>query len=257
MNLRMFVDPKEAEGHPFELFLVGAVYAFVSVLLSPWLFPEYPSIVMIGITIAASTPIIYHILKFEMMKKHVKFVQEHRHAIIVFGSLFFGFVAGYLAGFLVMPGRESVFFAQTSTIAKLTGSFWNSSGSIILDNVRVLLFCVLLSVFFGTGAMFILAWNASVLATALGSFILTKLAAGGPLITAVGASLTKYLIHGIPEMVAYLIGGLAGGMVFYSVVTRNQTKKVLLEAAVLVILASFILVIASMIEVSVFPRIKI
>jgi len=253
MNLRLLIDPKEAEGHPFELFWVSAVYAFVSVLLSSLLFPEYPSVVMIGITIAASTPIVYHILSFEMMKKHVKFVQEHRQAIIVFGSLFFGFVAGYLAGFLIMP---DVFIAQTSTIAKLTGSFWGSSGPIILDNVRVLLFCVLLSVFFGTGSMLILAWNASVLATALGSFILSKLAAGSPLIVAVGASLGKYMVHGIPEMIAYFIGGLAGGMVFYSVITKNETKKVLLEAVLLVLLSVIILVIAAMIEVSVFPRIS-
>jgi len=252
MNLRLLIDPKEAEGHPFELFWVGAVFAFLSVVLSPWLFPEHPSIVMIGVTIAASTPIVYHILSFEMMKKHVKFIQEHRQAIIVFGSLFFGFVAGYLAGFLIMP---DVFLAQTGAIAKLTGSFWGSSGPIILDNVRVLLFCVLLSVFFGTGAILILAWNASVLAAALGSFILSKLAAGSPVITAVGAGLAKYLIHGIPEMIAYFIGGLAGGMVFYSVITKNKPKRVLLEALLLVLLSVVILVIAAMIEVSVFPRI--
>jgi uncharacterized membrane protein SpoIIM required for sporulation len=51
---------------------------------------------------------------------------------------------------------------------------------------------------FGAGAIFILAWNASVIAAAIGIFAnsdLSKLPMG----------VMRYMIHGIPEIGAYFI----------------------------------------------------
>ncbi len=260
MNLRLLVNPKEAEGHPIELFFVGAVYAFLGVMLSLLLFPEQASMVMITITVAAATPIVFHIITFETMKQHVRYVSEHRRAMVVFTLLFLGFVVGYLAGFFILPAgfREQVFSAQAQAITSLTGGFINFApiSQILFNNLRVLFFTVLLSLFFGAGGIFILAWNASVLALALGSFILNKMAMGSPMIVAVGASLAKYMIHGIPEMAAYFVGALAGGIVFNAVVRKLWSKRVFLEVLLLLLFASLILVGAAGLEVYFKPLVR-
>ena len=42
---------------------------------------------------------------------------------------------------------------------------------IIINNLKVLFFCLVFSLLYGTGAIFILTWNASVIAAAIGNLI--------------------------------------------------------------------------------------
>jgi uncharacterized membrane protein SpoIIM required for sporulation len=53
-----------------------------------------------------------------------------------------------------------------------TGAASSSNGliDIFINNVYVLIFSLVFSLVFGAGAIFILAWNASVIATAIGIF---------------------------------------------------------------------------------------
>ena len=121
---------------------------------------------------------------------------------------------------------------------------------IFTNNIYVLLFTLIFSLIFGAGVIFVLAWNASVIAAAVGIF--TKLE-----ISALPLGLARYAIHGLPEIAAYFVVALAGGLVSVAVIKHEfGTEKfweVLQDSLNLIILGVVILFIAAILEVFVTP----
>jgi uncharacterized membrane protein SpoIIM required for sporulation len=113
-----------------------------------------------------------------------------------------------------------------------------------------LIFTLLFSLIFGAGAIFILAWNASVISAAIGIFSKSSLM-NLPL------GLFRYMIHGIPEIGSYFAGALAGGIISIAGIKHNiKSEKfwvILQDSLNLVILAVVLLIIAALIEVLVTP----
>ena len=73
------------------------------------------------------------------------------------------------------------------------------------NNIYVMIFTLIFSLIFGAGAIFVLAWNASVISAAIGIFTQYRL-------IEIPLGLLRYMIHGLPEITAYFITALAGGM---------------------------------------------
>ena len=126
----------------------------------------------------------------------------------------------------------------------------------------------LFSFVYGSGAIFILTWNASVIATAIGNFIRTNLssyaaAAGlqkfGAYMHIVSIGLLKYTIHGIPEILAYFVAGLAGGIISVAVINESFTtkgfSKALIDSSDLLIIAVLLILISALLEVFITPLI--
>ena len=97
--------------------------------------------------------------------------------------LFLGFVVAFVLWYCVLPASlvESSFRYQTDTIQRINSQIVGAHSSlgtfmyIFMNNIKVMIFCVLFSFLFGAGAIFILTWNASVIAAAIGNFIRTNL----------------------------------------------------------------------------------
>jgi len=137
---------------------------------------------------------------------------------------------------------------------------------IFLNKIKVLIFCILFSFLYGSGGIFILMWNASVIGVALGNFFRSRLAEA---VSAVGfsqvasyfyitsLSILRYAIHGIPEIVAYIVAGLAGGIISVAVIRHDfgtkNFEKILLDASDLILIAIFVLFAAALLEVYVTP----
>jgi uncharacterized membrane protein SpoIIM required for sporulation len=70
-------------------------------------------------------------------------------------------------------------------------------------------------------------------------------------------SILRYAIHGLPEILAYIVAGLAGGILSMAIVKHDfgtgKFEKVLLDVSDLVLLSVLILFIAAVIEVFVTP----
>ena len=137
---------------------------------------------------------------------------------------------------------------------------------ILLNNIKVLIFCILFSFLFGLGAIFILTWNSSVIAAATGDFIrsgfteINKVSGNnmaGAYFATIMAGFLRYMIHGIPEIAAYFVGGLAGGIISFAIINHHfQTKKfenILLDSSELIVIAVLILVVAGLLEVFITP----
>jgi len=98
--------------------------------------------------------------------------------------------------------------------------------------------------------MFILVWNATVIAAAMGIFAKKTL-------SVLPLALTRYLFHGITEIGAYFLGARAGGILSVAVIRRDlhgEGKwRILQDSLLLIIIAIAILFIAALLEVYVTP----
>lgn len=274
MVLESLLTPQGALRRPFIMMGLGFIYVTLAVLLSNWVFKDYASLVTVFLVVMALIPLFWQFMESEELfsisaSTEKAALVQHGKAIAVFVAIFIGMSAAFALWYLVMT--PALFAAQTSTIASLRGgpvgnAFHPGMFVVILqNNLKVLMFCVLFAFIYGAGAIFILAWNASVIGVALGNFIKTGassvIAQGGmPFLAyaaASGMSLVRYFIHGIPEITAYWVGGLAGGLLSVALVRchwdRTRMDKVLLDASDLIIVATVILVAAAGIEVFITP----
>jgi uncharacterized membrane protein SpoIIM required for sporulation len=132
-----------------------------------------------------------------------------------------------------------------------------------------MLFCILFSFIYGAGAIFILIWNASIVGTAIGSFIRVSIDAlitsscganTGTTFCAVSSGILRYTVHGVPEILAYFVAALAGGIISIAVINQEFNSRkfehILLDSADLLMLAIAILFIAALLEVFITPALS-
>jgi len=279
MVLESIINPLKAEQTPWRLFFIGFLYSTVGMLLSIWVFEEYASLVMVFLTVFACVPLLYSTMMFEEEKdirieNERVLLKEHSKAISFLIFLFFGMTVAFSLWYTILPAQitNSLFRIQTEMIVNLnqniTGNITNIMlfSKIFLNNLKVLIFCILFSFLYGAGAIFILTWNATVIGVAIGNFIRTHissyatqlgLGAASSYFYAASLGLLRYSLHGIPEILAYFIAGLAGGIISVAVIRHNYSTKaferILLDSSDLILIAVFILFIAALIEVYITP----
>ncbi len=285
MVLESLTTPERAEKNPWDLLFIGAMYAAIGVFLSIWVFKEESSIVMILLTVLACIPLIFNTVKLEASKdqpnvKEVFLLKEHSKALSFFMCLFVGFVVAYSFAYIILPTPlvDILFSAQQTTIEQINtqvatpGTLTSSAtgGNLFMqilgNNLKVLLFCIFFSFFYGAGSIFILTWNASVISAAIGNFFRTHISTyaasvGLPKIAGYfhiySLSILRYFIHGLPEILGYFIGGLAGGIISVAVIGYDfgtpNFKRIVVDSFDLILVAIFVLFIAAIIEVYVTP----
>jgi uncharacterized membrane protein SpoIIM required for sporulation len=281
--LEMLINPRKAERKTWELFFVGAFYASLSILLVNWIFSQdavlsrYSGILVVTFTVMLSIPFVYYTLRLEERKINktigtIALLKEHKRAIYAFMWLFIGFVIALSFWYMILSSTQS-FRAQIETYclinrpanfdecvnqydikdAATSVGFLSNTERLFLiftNNIYVLIFTLVFSLIFGAGVIFVLAWNASVIAAAIGIFTRSEL-------SALPIALLRYMIHGIPEIASYFIVALAGGMVSIAVIRHETgTEKfwdVLQDSLNLIIVAVVVLFLAALIEVFITP----
>lgn len=280
MVIESLINPKKAEGHPFEMFVIGAIYSSVAIFLSLWIFKDYASLVMVFLTVIASLPLVFSVIKIEEDKdsksQSEKFLlKEHSKAVMIFVFLFLGYLLSFSFWFSVLPENivSNIFNVQLETIRAINSNVvgFSTGGDFLMqifsNNVKVMIFCILFAFLFGAGAIFILTWNASVIAAAVGSFVRNNLevysqAVGIEKLTGYfhlgSTSLMRYLVHGIPEITAYFVAGLAGGIISVAVIRHDfgtdKFKKIVMDSVDLLVIAILLLIVAAFMEVFITPR---
>lgn len=280
MVLESLITPKKAEKEWWELFLIGFLYAGVAIFLALWIFEQYASLVMVFLTVTAAVPLMYNTMRYEehedcVFKKESQRLIHHTKILRFLIFLFLGFVLAYTLAYVFMPSDmvEKTFSAQTQTInsinSQISGDFTADLqifGRVFFNNIKVLLFCIFFAFFYGAGAIFILTWNASVISAAIGNVIRSNIAIYAKdfgltslwtYFSIFSVGILRYMIHGIPEILGYFIGGIAGGVISVAMINHDFStinfKKVLIDSISLIILAVFILVIAALMEVFLTP----
>ena len=288
--IELLMNPKKAERNPWEMFFVGAFWASISLLLVTIVFAkdsvlrEGSGLLVVIFTVICCLPFMYYLIKLEEGKDieindSGKLIREHSKAIWALTWMFLGFVIAFSFWYLVLPlniGPISIsgasgqnFNFQIKTFCAInspshydycieqhgipiTGAATGGNAvlGIFANNIYVLIFTILFSLAFGAGAMFVLVWNASVIAAAIGIF--TK----GSLVN-LPMGILRYMIHGVPEIAAYFIGALAGGIVSVAVIRKDlrgeATWKILQDSLLLIIIGILILIASAFVEVYLTP----
>ena len=113
-----------------------------------------------------------------------------------------------------------------------------------------------------------MAWNASLISVAIGSFIRNGISyvleTTGSLssfnyVHVFSIGFMRYFLHGFFEVVAYLFAALAGGIISYAIINHHyQSKKfydVVFDSFDLIILSIIFLIIGALVEVYISPLI--
>ena len=280
--LESMINPKRLEKGPWKMFFIGIVYASLSLLLVKWFFSgdavlsQYSGMIVVTFCVMFSLPFMYFIIKEEEQEDENVFGlfsvwRIHKDALYSFMWLFLGFIIAFSFWYTVLQD-SNLFNAQIETYCRInnprdisgcinSNDFAQTTGaavkeirflSIIENNVFVMIFTLLLSLIFGAGAIFVLAWNASVISAAIGIFTEHS-------IKDIPLGVFRYMVHGFPEIAAYFITALAGG-IFGVGVLRNGIKDgrffhVVENVVILLFIALLILVLAAVIEVYFTPLI--
>ena len=281
--LESLINPKRAEKGPWKMFFIGLLYASLSVLLVKIFFSsdpvliKYSGLLVVTFCVMFSLPFMYYIIKQEEEEDEIveglrRIWSVHKDAVFALIWLFLGFVIAFSFWFLVLQD-SNLLNAQIETYCSInspssiaecvtqysTGTFIGPTGytigvprflSILENNFYVLVFTLLFSLIFGAGAIFVLAWNATVIASAIGIFTKFEL-------SQIPYGLLRYMIHGLPEITAYFLTALAGGILGAGFIRNGLNNRrflhVLENVVVLLFAAIIILIIAGFMEVYLTP----
>lgn len=277
--LESMINPRRTEKGPIKMLLVGIIYASLSLLLVKLFFSSDPvlykfaGMIVVTFTVMFSLPFMYYLIKREeeedeQSEGFLSIWNIHSDALFSFMWLFVGFLIAFSFWYIVL-GDQTLLNAQIETYCAInspgqiddcvarysfdsqilaTGATTKQARflAIISNNVYVMLFTLLFSLIFGAGAIFILAWNASVIAAAIGVFTSYQ-------INQIPLGLLRYMIHGFPEIAAYFITALAGG-IFGVGILRNGIKSRMFvrlaeNTAIMLFISIIILIFAAIIEV--------
>ena len=273
MVLEALINPLKAEREPWELFFIGFIYSSIAIFFSLVIFRKESSLLSVFLIVLASIPLIYGTMKLEekkdkKIKSEKRLLEEHGRAILFFTFLFLGITLSYVLWYVFLPQNIIVdlFGSQISAIQnvnqQITGNVVSNGlfFKVLANNIKVLILCIVFSFFYGFGAIFILTWNASVIAVAIGTYIRRFVEmAGLSYIHVFSIGIGKYLTHGIFEIIGYFIGGLAGGIISIAIIRKDyRTKKfnkILKDSLYLILISFIILVIAALVEVFVTAKV--
>ncbi len=285
--LEFLINPKKAEKRPWEMFFIGFLYSIVAVALVDLMFiknsvfKSYASIMIILFAVMLCIPFMFYLLAYEerkdlTLRKERKLLEEHGKAIAALLFLFLGLLLGFSLSAILLPSDYTKinFESQIHTYCTINmpydikscfdyvaegtmavpkpsvsfGSAMERFFSIFINNVYVLLFVIIFSFIFGAGAIFILAWNASVIAIAISSLAKAR---------NFGLAFTHYMVHGIPEIAAYFVAALAGGIISTAVIKHDYKNPnfwiIIQDSLDLIIISVLILILAALIEVFISP----
>lgn len=280
MVLESLLNPLRAEKKPWEMFFLGLGYSSIAILMSLWIFKDQASLVMVFLTVMACVPIVYNTMKLEESKdleisNEKALLKEHNKAIIFLMFLFFGITLSFVAWYIFLPSDtlNIVFDTQINTIQSINNQVsgnvykqFSTFTKIFLNNIKVLSFAILFAFIYGAGAIFILTWNASVIGTAIGNFIRSNISQYAGLLgfdkfsnyfSVASIGLLRYILHGIPEILAYFYGGLAGGIISVAIIRKHYKDErfshIVFDISEMILIAVSFLVVAAFIEVYITP----
>ena len=175
------------------------------------------------------------------------FLSFYREVIISFVAIFAGMTLVFSLLYLLLPPEiaEKSFQTQINEIKAIRGYFWfgGTFQTILINNIGVLFLSFLFSFIYGSGAIFILAWNASILATA--SSMLAKSLEGAYKLP---IALLSYMPHGSLEIVAYFLAAIAGGIASYHLTRSINIKNLLGDTLFLLSLGILFLLLGAIVE---------
>ena len=252
------------EKRPYAAFFIGMAYVFISFLTSKIFFPRIISVATLFLVTLLLVPTVIKLLGDEEKRERRdgtrNFFRDHKDIFEVYIFLFIGVFAGalvlglmtnlnnfdYQLNFLQNQQGLSSELVKAKTQTGIEPSFGSFLG-LLENNLIVILISFVLSLFYGAGAMFLIALNASIFSTFV-VFVMREL----PTITNKATLLGIFSIHMVPELLGFLLAAIAGGVISKAVMQEkfmsDKFRNVMKDAFILFIIAAIIIVISAFLE---------
>jgi len=256
MVLERLVSIRDALRNPWWMFLTGGIVSVVCLFISYLVFQTSVGLISSLFVTIAMTPFMIRLTIYDETKEEeevnfgeMNFLQRHKDIIKIYSAFFAGMILSLSLLYLSLPENfsQKIFQDQTNEIYSIRGNFisFETFEKIVTNNIGVLFLSFLFSFIFGAGAIFILSWNATVLATAIG-----MVAKGYGGIKGLPVATLMFFPHGSLEILAYFIGGIAGGLVS-AVISKRHSKNfwfVIKDGSLLLMISVVLLIAAGIIE---------
>jgi uncharacterized membrane protein SpoIIM required for sporulation len=262
MVIESIFSPSAIINAPKIMLPCAIIISLISIYISFYVFPSYSGIIAPLFITMALSPLLVKIftLEEEIERLYVErkisesFFERHSRVIELFALFFVGnLIAFLIVAMIVSDNTFFTFFGpqlnEISAIQSITGALTQNEvfQIILINNVKVMVTSFILSLVFGSGAVFILSWNASILAGYLGIYLRTG---------ALNEFLAKSMgiaPHAPFEIGAYFIAGIAGGMLSAGFVKENWKSRefriILKDSIIMMLMAIAVLVIGALLEV--------
>jgi len=263
MVLESLFSARTLEKSPLDMLVLSVIVTLVCVYVSYMIFPEYAGIIMPLLVTVALAPVMFRVffIEEECEREEAEhrinkgFLDRHYETILMFLLIFLGVFMSVFIVCLATPSSfvETVFSQQISSINAInpsTGAITAQVGLlqvIAMNNMKVLFFSFLLAFLIGTGVIFILSWNAAILAVYLASFIRQGLHNEFVMRS------ISIVPHAPVEIGAYILAGVAGGMLSIGIIREKigsrEFKLVFKDSMILLSIAVGAILAAALLEV--------
>lgn len=232
MVLEHLISIREIRKKPYKIFILSIISTLIAILLTNFL--SQNGLFLTFLITLAILPITINNLRLEEKREKydffwnylysLNFIYRHFEIIVYYLSIIFGITLTISFSYLILPPEIStkIFSNQIQIISQITGNFSSQEifSKILLNNLFVISICFIFSLFYSTGAIFLITWNATVLGIAVGQG--ARQLFGIPSIPLV---LLSYLPHGIFEFLGYVFAGIAGGILSIAITRHKESKK--------------------------------
>ena len=266
MVLEAVLVSKNVSNRPLKIIFLSFAYSFVAITFSYHLFPAQSSMLAVALITIIFIPFfqklfeqdeVSEILSLKKLKDNV-FVR-HESTIKAFSLFFAGTTLAISAGYYFFPQYDAVFALQTSTLQSFATGRVTDFGTMLLliaNNTQVMLLMFVLSTIFGAGAVLILAWNASVIGVYLGmiarAFTSSGVDSASAFFYGVQSGLFSIVLHGVPEILAYFVAGIAGGILSVGIARESvgsmKFRKIFTDSLKLLGMAQVLIIAAAWLE---------
>ncbi|MBI5390419.1 hypothetical protein HZB02_02950 [Candidatus Woesearchaeota archaeon] len=221
----------------YEFFLMGIVYGTIALLVSLLLFRTYASFLVVIIVVMETIPLVFNYIQYDR-GKDVFLSKGSMHAsdylasaekpsfffgylkygeiLKMYGFVFLGIIVAFIFWHVVLPSSVTApAFPDTNYPNALNQTANSSFGRVMLDfgqSFIVSFLSLLFTLFFGSGAMLILSWNAMIITGIVRDFLMKLSAAFSfSLIASFGVVM-------LPKILGFALAGLAGGVISVGVI---------------------------------------
>jgi len=235
------------EKKPWYGIVLGFLFASIGIIFAFLIFRTEPSFPAVFLTTLASAPLIVKIIKTERQEKSI--LRRHEKIIGVYFYLFFGMTIAFalFSTFLPPEISGSIFSEQLN---KFTAGYFTGQSQlffeIILNNLGLVLFFFILSLFYGSGSMFLLSWNASILGVMWGNILKISLYLTDPLVFVQNVFFIFPFL--LPEVEAYFLASIAGGIVSVNLDKKKKLETAMNDSLIFLILSIILIIVAGAIE---------
>jgi hypothetical protein len=240
--------------------VLGFLFASLGIGFSYLIFKDAPSFPAIFLTTLATVPVVIRLIKSEEWEpKFEKILQRHKKVIETYFYLFFGMALAFALFYTLLPEDISglIFSEQVKKFGAGLFSFdfnldfilKQSSlfSKIVINNLGLMFFFFLLSLFYGSGSLLLLSWNASILGVMWGRMTKTMLFLSDPLVFVTNTFFNfPYLL---PEVLAYFLASIAGGIVSINLTKKTKVGIAMLDSLFFLVISIIIIILAGIIEV--------